>query len=203
MTDVKTQSASAPLTKLIDAVDRSTEGVERVALRDMLCGLGHGGTLPLILIVAALLVSPLSGIPGLTTVAAILIVLLSAQAIWGGRGLWLPNFVLRWRMKASLVQRATAWLRRPAAWIDKRTHRRLLILSQGPARVVVLALCILIALTWPLLEFVPTSSSLLAVVIVLLTFGLLTRDGVYVLAGVVSLALVGTTAAFLFDAAVT
>jgi hypothetical protein len=203
MTDVERAPANAPLTKLIDAVDRSLEGAEYVALREMLGGLGRRGTLPLILIVAALLVSPLSGIPGFATIAAILIVLLSAQAIRGGRGLWLPDFVMRRRMKTSLVKRATTWLRRPAAWIDQRTHRRLLFLSRGPARLMVLALCILIALTWPLLEFVPTTSSLTAMIIVLLTFGLLTRDGVYVLAGVVSLALLGTTAAFLVEAAVT
>jgi hypothetical protein len=172
-------------------------------LRDIFGGLGRGGTLHLILIVAALLVSPLSGVPGFAMLAGILIVLLSVQAIWRRRGLWLPDLILRRRIKASLVRRATAWLRRPAAWIDRRTHRRFLFLSRGPARVVVLAICIMIALIMPLLEFVPTTSSLTAAIIVLLTFGLLTRDGVYILAGMVSLGLLGATAAFLVEAAVT
>jgi hypothetical protein len=203
LTNQQKNPGRAPLTRLLDAVDCAAARADEVTLRDVLNELGQGAFLTIILVVAALLVSPLSGIPGFATLAAVLIVLLSAQAIAGRRTLWLPDVVMRRRIKATMLVRATRWLRRPATWIDRHARRRLLFLTRGAARTGVLVLCILIALTWPLLEFVPTTSSLTAAVIVLLTFGLVTRDGAYVLAGLCVLAVVGTGAAVLVEAAVT
>ena len=48
---------------------------------------------------------------------------------------------------------------------------------------VVQAICLCCGLVMPLLEFIPFTSSMMGVVVSLLAFGLLARDGVFVLLG--------------------
>lgn len=182
------------LTHLLDSVEHAAAG-ETVSIADIMHEFGDRAITPLILIIALLLVSPLSGIPGTPTIAAILIVTLSLQALFGRRRLWLPQWLLRRELSALRVRQAVGWMRRPCAWIDRHSQQRLRFLTAGPMRWVTLLVCVLIPLSWPLLEILPFVTSFGAGTVSLMSLGLFTRDGIYVLAGY---GIVGAGLAFTF-----
>ena len=162
---------------LLDGMEHAARKRD-VSVSDLIREFGDRAITPFILIVALLLVSPLSGIPGTPTVAALLIVTLAVQALSGRRRLWLPQFLMRQHVASRYLRRAVDWMRRPCAFLDRHTHIRLEFLTRGVMRVVTLALCVLIPLGWPFLEILPLVSSFGAGTVALLAFGLFTRDGV-------------------------
>ena len=189
-----------PLTRLLDAVDRAAEEDE-VEMRDILSEIGDRTITPIILVVALLLVSPLSGVPGLPTICAAIIVTLALQGLLGRR-LWLPKWMLTIRIGGPTLQRAVSWLRRPAAWIDRNSHPRLQYLTRGPMRLLILAQCAIIPLGWPALELLPGVTSFAAATVGLFAFGLFARDGYYVIAGYIGMVAVPVGGLLLLQAAV-
>lgn len=190
-----TQKEAEPsLTKLLDRIDKEEDESGTVSFRQLMERTGQNAITPLILLVAVLMVSPLSGVPGTPTVAALIIVTMTVQALSGRKRLWLPDFLMRRRIRSRYLHRAVAWLRRPCAFLDRHSQERLAFLAVGPMRWVTLGLCALIPLTWPLLEILPMVTSFGATVLSLLVFGLFTKDGVYVLLGYGLVALSGLSA---------
>ncbi|KIC49725.1 exopolysaccharide biosynthesis protein [Tateyamaria sp. ANG-S1] len=188
------------LNHLLDALDGAGEGAD-VSVQDILDEIGEGSIMPVVLVVSILLVSPLSGIPGMPTLSAIVLILLIGQALAGRKHLWLPGFLRRRRLARERLQTATRWLRRPATWFDTHSHPRLWLLAHNPMRNVALLFCMAIPLTWPFLELVPFMTSFGAGAVALLAFGLVTRDGYFMLAGYAVTFGILYAAIFLFQAA--
>jgi len=184
------------LTGVLDALDAAATGPS-VSVADLLTHIGDRSFTPVILAVAVLLVSPISGIPGVPTLSALVIVLIGAQALLRRRHLWLPGALMRRQIGSDRFRRAIAWLRRPSAWIDRHSHARLRILTTGPARLVAFSLCVLVPMMWPALELLPMVTSLGAAAVALVAFGLLTHDGLYVLLGYAMCGAMGTAVAAL------
>ncbi|WP_299970111.1 exopolysaccharide biosynthesis protein [uncultured Roseobacter sp.] len=174
-----------PMTHLLDAVERAAESRE-VEMGDILSEIGDRTITPIILVVALLLVSPLSGIPGLPTLGAVIIIMLAVQGLMGQR-LWLPRRLMRISVAGPNLKRAIGWLRRPADWIDRNSHPRLQYLTRGPMRALILLQCAIIPLGWPALELLPGVTSFAAATVGLFAFGLFARDGYYVIAGYVGM----------------
>lgn len=172
------------LTALLDGVAHVARG-EVVTVADMLEEFGTRAITPFILLVSLLLVSPLSGIPGFPTVCAVIIILLASQALIGRRRLWLPGWLKHKSLSAVRVRQAVSMMRRPCAFLDRHSRARLRFLTRGLMRWVTLLICVIFPLSWPPLEVLPFFSSFAATVIALLSFGLFTHDGIYVLAGYV------------------
>ncbi|WP_147109949.1 exopolysaccharide biosynthesis protein [Tateyamaria sp. syn59] len=170
------------LNHLLDALDGAGEG-ENVSVQDILDKIGERSIMPAVLVVSILLVSPLSGIPGMPTLSAIILWLLVGQALAGRKHLWLPGFLSRRRVGRGKLQAAVRWLRRPAGWFDRHSHPRLRILALNPLRQVALLMCMVIPVSWPFLELVPFFTSFGAGAVALLAFGLVTRDGYFLIAG--------------------
>jgi len=170
------------LTHLLDGMEHAARH-DTVSVKDVLDEFGERSVLPFILLASLLLVSPLSGLFGVTTLIAMVIIVLSAQALWGRRRLWLPGFILRRRVKSSRLLLGIRWLRAPSKFFDRHSGRRLLILVTGPMRSITLLTCMVLPTAWPMLEFVPFASSFGGGTVALFSFGLFTRDGLYVLLG--------------------
>ncbi|MEL6451573.1 MAG: exopolysaccharide biosynthesis protein [Pseudomonadota bacterium] len=170
------------LTHLLDDLEEAATG-QAVSVQDVLDQIGDRSIMPVVLAIALLLVSPLSGIPGLPTLSCIIILLVMAQALAGRRHLWLPTVLRNRKVKADRLQRAVDWMRKPAAFIDRHSHPRLRILTFGPLRWVTMLACTLVPLVWPFLELLPFVTSFGAGAVALMSFGLLTRDGLYILLG--------------------
>lgn len=170
------------LDALLDAM-APEEGAERVSVEDVMARVGGRSFPAVILVPSIIVVSPISGLPGTPTLSGLIVLLCSVQALMGRRHLWLPGLLRRRSLAASRMAKAVGWLRRPAGWMDRHSHNRLPLLVHGPARTLAYVMVTLSALSWPLLEILPFVTSFSAGAVAMVMFGLMTRDGAYVLAG--------------------
>ncbi|WP_227288100.1 exopolysaccharide biosynthesis protein [Boseongicola sp. H5] len=152
------------------------------------------GPLYLLMAVACVAVSPLSGIPFVTTACGLSIAALSLQLLLGGRATWLPARV---RRQVVHIQRLNAGLRRAdgvAGVIETVFSRRWVWLTRGPARALLLCTCVALGVTMPFLEIVPFAGTTLAAVVLVIAMALIARDGLAALiSGLLVCAIAGTT----------
>ncbi|MBW7922462.1 MAG: exopolysaccharide biosynthesis protein [Rubellimicrobium sp.] len=157
--------------------------MERVSVGAIRAAFGEASFLPALMIPALIVVSPLSAIFFLPTVMGLSVALVAAQMLSGRRALWLPRLVTRQSLPGDSLARALVWLERPGDWLDRQTRRRLGLLFVWPLRLVPVLGCLVSGLMMPFLELVPLSSSVLGLAITLFALGLLARDGVFVIIG--------------------
>ena len=154
------------------------QGRERVSVRDLFAALGDRALAALLFVFAVPNVIPSP--PGLSTVLGVPLLFLSAQMLFGRRA-WLPTFVARRSMARddfeALMSRVLPWLERA----EKLLRPRLSVLALPPMEYLVglvcLALAVILVLPIPLGNIPP------AFAIALMALGILERDGVWVLAG--------------------
>lgn len=162
---------------------RGELGEHEAEVGRVVAAMGSASFIPVMLLPALLVLSPASGIPGLSSVCGLTIALIGAQMLFGRRHLWLPGWLLRRKLDGPKTDKALATLAKPAAWIDRHTGRRLLWLTRRPFDKIVLLACILAGGIMPALELLPFTSSILGAAISVMTLGLLVRDGLLVLIG--------------------
>jgi hypothetical protein len=170
------------LGELLEAM-RPAEGDTRVSVKDVLRRVGDHSFAAVILVPAIVLVSPISGIPGSPTIGALITILVSLQALIGRRHLWLPGFLRNRSVSAEKMNRAINWLRKPAGWMDRYSSNRLKLLTSRPLRPFAYAAVTVIAVSWPFLELLPFVTSFFAGAVAMMMFGIMTRDGIFLLAG--------------------
>ena len=170
------------LAAVLAAIRQAARG-ETLCVRDIFEEIGERSFATALLIPALLLVSPLSGIPGTPTIGGLVVILIVVQWIAGRDHLWLPDVLMRRRLKASRVLTALDWLDRPAGLFDRTAAARLSFLTRGPFALAALLTILLIAASWPFLELLPFVTSIGAFAVSLFAFGLMTRDGLWVGAG--------------------
>jgi hypothetical protein len=170
------------LTALLAAI-RPRPEEQALSLGDILSRIGQRSFAASLLVLALLMVSPLSAIPFLPSVVAIIIVMIAGQAVLGRHHLWLPSFVMRREISAHKLRRALDGLGRAAAWIDARRSGRWVVLTQQPIASLAYLMMMVIALTWPPLSFVPFSATLGAIGLAMLAAGQTLRDGIFVMFG--------------------
>ena len=176
---------------LVEVIDRvlALADAEVVSVQDIIEGFGSASFLPFLLIPALVVVSPLSGIPLLPTVLGLTIALIASQMLLNRDHLWLPGFITRREISGERLRSSLQRLHRAAAWIDQRSRQRLTWLVTPPTSVLPRMLCVICGGMMPFLELVPFSSSILATAVVLFSVGFLSRDGLFVLAGMALVAL--------------
>ena len=91
----------------------------------------------------------------------------------------------RQRADGAHVDRTIGPVRRVAQWLEDRSTRRLVWLSEPPPRTIFLAVAGTYGLFMPLMEVVPFASSLLGVAVVCIGLGLMLRDGILLLLSLV------------------
>jgi hypothetical protein len=179
------------VTDLLDMVEKAGDGGERVSVDNVVEAIGDDAFAPLLLVPALIIVSPASAVPGLSTVGGLVMALISAQMVFGRKSLWLPGFLSRRTIARDRLDKAVAFLRRPAAFLDRVTRRRLSFLTAGPLRRLPPLICLCAAMIIPFFELVPMSSTTIAAAITLFALSLLTRDGLLLILGLCVLSLVG------------
>jgi hypothetical protein len=157
-------------------------------LGDIVAAFGDRSFLPMLMVPALLVFSPLSGIPFFSTLCGLTIILISAQMLWPGREvLWLPGRLTRQRISGAKARAAVRGLLGTARWIDARTRRRYGFLLRREGRTVLEAACLVAGLAMPVFEVMPFTSSLLGLAVLLLATAMLTRDGLFALLGLAML----------------
>lgn len=185
--------APRSLTSLLDTLDpdHPAKGVESEehdardgltiqAMLDRVRARSFGAAL---LVPALILVSPLSIIPLMPTIGGLVILTISIQAFFGRNHLWLPRFLATRRLNGDQLSRAVQYLRKPAAWLDRKSRDRLRFLSAPPMDRIALLAVMIVAATWPFLEILPMFTSVSAGGVALVAFALMVRDGFVLIAG--------------------
>lgn len=180
--------AEESLGGLLDQVAAIARHEDNPSLDSVMTAFGPRGALPLMIVVALVIVSPLSGIPLLSSLGGLTIAAIALQLALGRRRLWLPGWLSRRSIPRPRLLAALDRLRPTAGFLDRHCRRRLWFMTTPPVSQAVLLVCALAGLTMPVLELVPFSSSLLAMAVTCLGFSLLTRDGLWAALALVPLA---------------
>lgn len=184
MTDpIAVLSAKATLLSMLEAL-ASDERRERISIGDLLAALGDRALAALLFVFAVPNVLPVP--PGTSTILGAPLVFLAAQLAFG-RQPWLPAIIAERTMTradfAGLVRRISPWLTRA----ERLLRPRAIALTQPPMEYLVGLVCLLLAVV--LVLPVPLGNMLPALAISLLALGILERDGLWILAGLVAAAL--------------
>lgn len=182
------------LTDLISRLSgKEPEGY--VNIGQLITRLGQENRNTLLLVPALLAFSPATIVFGVATICGLTIFVIAMQLLAGRETIWLPRFMAQFRLRNSLVDRATKWLERPARWIDTHTKPRMTAFVSGRLAdfPIVIAACLGVSL--PFLEFVPLSATLGGFAITLMILGNVLRDGLLTLVGILAAGLIGTAIA--------
>ncbi len=173
---------------LLDCLEEACAHAETVTGQAVMDQIGQRSFGALILLPAVIVVSPLSGVIGLPSTAAVLIIAVSGQLLFGRNDVHIPRRIAHRAVPCRRVHQAMRVLRPAARVIDRILRPRLTLLTQGPASRAIAAACILLALTIPPLEMLPFASTLIAAVISLFGLALLANDGAMAALGYLGLA---------------
>ncbi|MBE0465329.1 MAG: exopolysaccharide biosynthesis protein [Halomonadaceae bacterium] len=180
------------LTELIQTMEQMERDAPRVSVDDIVNAVGRRSFGPLLLIAGLITLAPIIGdIPGMPTLMAALVLLVSTQLLAGRKTFWLPKWLLNRSVSRKGFDKAIHALKKPAQWIDNLLGVRLKWMT-GYAGIRATALaCLLVALAMPPMEFIPFSANGAGLALTLFGLGLVARDGL-----VLSLGFLITTATF-------
>ncbi|HYD87412.1 MAG TPA: exopolysaccharide biosynthesis protein [Vitreimonas sp.] len=156
-----------------------------VRLGVLLSAVGRRSYGPLLLVIGLFAISPATILPGMTSVAAAVTLLVATQMAFGMKRPWLPRRVLELRVPrgpfVAFVDRARPHVERVEGDLIRP---RLEVLTRGPFAALV-ALCVVLAalVTFPL-SIIPFGPLLPGLAVVLFGIGMTARDGVLTSLGV-------------------
>lgn len=175
------------LEQLLDVIDRRAVKGERVSLDEIFSAVGRRSFGPLLLVAGLITVAPvISGIPGVPTLMAALVLLTAGQLLFRREHFWLPRWLLARSLSRDKLCKALKWLRPPARFIDRWLRPRLTVLTGGAGSYVIALVCTVIALAMPATEFVPFSGNIPGIVLTLFGLSLVAHDGVPALLALVT-----------------
>lgn len=172
---------------LLERLGQAGAPSEPVTIQSMLEATGERSFGALLLVPGLLVFSPLSGIPGLPSFFAVMVGLIALQLLIGRKHFWLPRWLLQRSASRSKYDRAIAFLKRPARWVDRLLRHRLTFLTEGLAVRFNALVCLLIAATMPPLELIPFGNSIAGAALSFLGLGMMARDGALVIAALLFL----------------
>ncbi|MGP8291535.1 exopolysaccharide biosynthesis protein [Halomonas sp.] len=180
------------LTELIQTMEQMEREAPRVSVDDIVDAVGRRSFGPLLLIAGLITLAPVIGdIPGMPTLMAALVLLVSTQLLAGRKTFWLPKWLLNRSVSRKGFDKAIHALKKPAQWVDNLLGMRLKWMT-GYAGIRATALaCLLVAVAMPPMEFIPFSANGAGLALTLFGLGLVARDGL-----VLSLGFLITTATF-------
>jgi len=185
----QSETVKGVLTNWEDEIEK--EG--RADVGSLLNASGSRAAGPLLFLPALVMISPIGAIPGVPIVLTTLTLLVAGQLVLGRTSIWLPSFVRnrgfpKQRVK-SIIDKLTPYAKRA----DRYLGQRLAMFAGETASRIVAAFCIFLSLLVYPATLLPFAVALPGSAILLLSLGLLVRDGVVTLVGLmVALAAVAT-----------
>ncbi|MFW6054805.1 MAG: exopolysaccharide biosynthesis protein [Thermodesulfobacteriota bacterium] len=166
------------LGELLDRIaSRVEDDQDRISLGMILETVGGRSFGPLLLLLGVILLSPLSGIPGLPTTMGLLVLLISVQMLFHRDHFWLPACLLRRSVGHNGLYKALRWLRPLARFIDRFLQPRLRIFIRGCSVYLVAIVCLVMAVITPLMEVVPFFATSTGAVFTAFGLSLIANDG--------------------------
>ena len=173
---------SVAAARLASLAIRVRERTDKISLGEIVDELGHAGIGMVLLLLSLPALVPIPGPVGV--VFGLLVALVALKLMVGAKRIVLPEFARRWRLPASLVLAFAAKgepiLRAVETWLRPR---RLLALTGRTARMAlglpILLMGLAVALPVPTGNVPPVAS------LIVLSLGLINRDGLAVIVGLV------------------
>ncbi|WP_180900406.1 exopolysaccharide biosynthesis protein [Martelella soudanensis] len=177
---------------LTEIVEQTMEeaGDGHISVDHLMSSFGHASFVPLLVLPALVLITPLSGVPGLSTVCGLIIMMIAAQQLVGHSQIWLPRWIRNRQVNSDKLHPAMRRLLPLTRLIDRAARERLTFLFKPPFLWLLPLSCVIFGAMMPLMEFIPFSSSLIGVAVTLIAFSILTRDGIFALFALVPLGVV-------------
>jgi len=175
------------LTDVFDELDNSVNrdsDQKSVRLGVLLSAVGRRSYGPLLLIVGLFSISPATIVPGMTTVAAVITLLIAVQMFVGMKRPWLPRAMLNLKLPRrpflAFLDKARPSVERIDGWLLKERFS----FMSAPPFVSLIALCVAAAAvaTFPL-SFFPFAPLAPGIAVVLFGLGMTARDGLWLTLG--------------------
>ena len=167
------------LEDLLDTMVKAANDEDRVSLGKIVEAVGSRSFGPLLLVAGVVTFSPLSGIPGVPTIMAALVLLISVQLLLGREHFWLPRWLLKRSVARDNLKKALQWLRPPACFIDRYLQPRLTVLVNSAGKYVIAVVCSVIAAAMPVMELVPFTAPGAGAVLTAFGLALIACDGLF------------------------
>lgn len=176
-----TEEGAKTLSEIVDEITNAGEDAQEIQVRDILEAVGQRSFGPLLLVPGLIVLSPISGIPGVPTLGGLTVLLISGQLLIGRDHFWVPQFILRRKISRNRMAKAGKFLMPVARFIDKMVKPRLVFLTQQPFNYLIAATCALIGVLMPPMEAIPFSSSIASAGVTAFGLSLVAYDGVLAL----------------------
>jgi len=177
------------LSEVLNHLEAAADG-DHIKVKELIERLGHNSFASIMLVFSLICTSPASAIPGVTTLVAVIVFMLTLQMIVGRDVLWLPVIVTDHELSSVKLRQGINWLRKPVGFVERFLKVRLTFVFHRPLFWVPLFLILFLTLFMPFMEVVPASGSIASALIAIFAAGLLTRDGALVLLSVGALLIV-------------
>ena len=174
--------------ELNNSVNRESENAN-VRLGVLLNAVGRRSYGPLLLIIGLFAISPATILPGMTSVAAAITIIVAGQMAAALQRPWLPRFVLNLKVPRKPFLQFLDKARPTMERIDGVWLRERLTFMTVPLCVNLVALCVIAAslITFPL-SLIPFAPLAPGVAVVMFGLGMTARDGLWLLAGILATA---------------
>lgn len=172
-----------PTSDMLEDVVIENNNKDTLALGELKNSLHERGFGILMAIAALPLCFPIPVPPGYTTLFSVPLFILSVQMMWGMDSPWLPEWLMRMQVRrktlAAIIEKANPYLRK----IEKLLQPRFSFASSRTGEKIIGIMAFIfsvsIAIPLPLTNFLP------GIGILLMSLGLLSRDGFVVIIGIV------------------
>jgi len=168
------------LTEILIDIQEDIDGDE-ISLEEIVSRFKDRGFGPLLLAPALIAVLPTGAIPGVPSVCALFILLISGQLLFGKHHPWLPRRIRKFSFSKSRFRegfkRVEPWTNR----FDRLLSQRLEILTGAAGTRVVAFIAILLALLMIPLELIPMACAVPGLSIGFFAIGLSAKDGLFTL----------------------
>lgn len=165
------------LEQMLDQIGKVSADSDGVSLSIIMEAVGSRSFGSLLVMAGVLLVSPLSGIPGMPTMMGMSVSLIAVQLLFRREHFWLTRWLLKRSVAGHKLGKAVNWLRPPARFIDRWLRPRLTAFISGVSLYFIAIICLVIAVSMPVMEVVPFSASTAGAVLALFGLSLIAHDG--------------------------
>lgn len=165
---------------LLRSLVNRTQG-ETVSVRDLLGAVGRRAYGPILALLGFVALSPLTIVPGASSLVALLTLLIAGQLAFGLSHPWVPKKLLDLSFPRDALVRGVAGARKWIAPLDALLNPRLTFLTAPPFVMVVAVTCMAAAVVTVPLSFVPLGPVVPSLAVLLFGIGITARDGVFIL----------------------
>jgi hypothetical protein len=167
--------------QLLDRIEAGAQARAFVSIEQMMDSVGRRSFGPMVLLAGVILVTPLSGVPGIPTLMGLLTLLTLGQVLLGRTHFWLPGWIVKREIPRQRLYQGLKWLRPSARRIDRLTRPRFTLMVSGPGLYVMALACMVISVAMPATEVVPFSSSIAGLALTAFGLAMISKDGLLAL----------------------